>query len=109
MKTGALTLDSNSKVDATSYILEIEDTRAPAIPTTGNTVCTVSDGQDCDEEMGEDSDGTAPDVVSVEESAVDGTVSDEEGGGSNIVDDEDLLDLLVDTLDVEFDPSLIVA
>jgi hypothetical protein len=101
VKTGALTLESNLK--DVSSVSEIE-ARADA-PVDGNVCSVVSSTQDC--EVTSEDDGTAPDVVSVEESAVDGISSDEVG--SPALDDEDLLDLLVDTLDVEFDPNLLVA
>jgi hypothetical protein len=101
VKTGALTLESNLK--DVSSVSEIE-ARADA-PVDGNVCSVVSSTQDC--EVTSEDDGTAPDVVSVEESAVDGIESDEVG--SSALDDEDLLDLLVDTLDVEFDPNLLVA
>lgn len=102
MKTGALTLESNLK--DVSSVSEIEARGADA-PVDGNVCSIVSSTQDC--EVTSEDDGTAPDVVSVEESAVDGISSDEVG--SSALDDEDLLDLLVDTLDVEFDPNLLVA
>lgn len=91
MKTGALTLNSDvSEVEACVVA-------RPVAETVCNSAC---DGHESSE------DDSTLDSVSVEE-AVDGIVSSDEG--ETMEDDGDLLDLLVDTLDVEFDPNLLVA
>jgi hypothetical protein len=101
--TGAISFESLK--DATS-VSEVEASGVGQPLTKMNVRNSVLGGQEY-EDQNEDS--TSPDSLSVEESAVDGVVSADEGEPldmqSSLDDDGDLLDLLVDTLDCEFDPK----
>lgn len=105
VKTGAITLDSEdvpvSKVEAPDADRNVNTT---------NVCNPTGENQEC---KGVRKDGVAPGSLLVEEGAVDGFVSGDEAepcvtSHSSHEDDGDLLDLLVETLDCEFDPSLIV-
>lgn len=105
MKTGAIALDSEdipvSKVEAPSAARDVN---------TMNVCHSVGENQECE---GMDEDGATPGNLPVEEGAVGGVVSGDEAEPcvtphSSHEDDGDLLDLLVETLDCEFDPNLIV-
>ena len=104
MKTGALTLDSNED--------DVSEVEACVAQPVIETVCnSAMDGQEECKDKSQDG-AVTPDCVSVEDEAVDGVVSGDEGECDDVhgvLEDGDLLDLLVDTLDVEFDPNLMVA